>query len=245
MSRVANILDGKVVETGSTTEKLNNNPNNGVDKEMFLQLLVAQMKYQDPLEPTSNTEYVSQYATFSQVEQLQSMSSTMNNTSAMTLVGKYVTVSYETASGSQSSVSGRVDYVEKSGKDTYLYINGTPYNFDNLETVWDDSYLEAYDYCGAWAKSVNALPKTEQLTLNYESSIKTLREAYNAMTPYQKSFLDSSVVTILEAAELKIAELKKIAESEASKTTADDKNKEQETAKGSETAAAEEGVVTE
>jgi len=208
MSSVANIVDGKVADTSNTTASTKNtSTTNGVDKETFLQLLVAQMKYQDPLEPTSNTEYIAQYATFSQVEQLQSMSSTMNNTSAMTLVGKYVTMSYTTASGATSSVSGRVDYVEKSGTDTLLYINGTPYNYDNLETVWDDEYLDAYSVCGEWAEAVNALPGTENLTLNYADSIAKLRETYDNMSAYEKSFIGKTLVTLLETAEKRIAEL--------------------------------------
>ena len=37
--------------------------------ENFLKLLMAQMKNQDPTEPMKSTEYMSQLATFSQVEQ--------------------------------------------------------------------------------------------------------------------------------------------------------------------------------
>jgi flagellar basal-body rod modification protein FlgD len=40
-----------------------------VDYDTFLQLLVTQMKNQDPLSPMDSTEYVAQLATFSQVEQ--------------------------------------------------------------------------------------------------------------------------------------------------------------------------------
>lgn len=40
-----------------------------LDYDAFLQLLVTQMKHQDPLEPMSDTEYVAQLATFSNVEQ--------------------------------------------------------------------------------------------------------------------------------------------------------------------------------
>ena len=71
-SPVAEVKDGKIVSQTTNTQKTTKS--NGMDKESFLQLLVAQMKYQDPLEPTSNTEYISQYAQFSQVESLQSMS---------------------------------------------------------------------------------------------------------------------------------------------------------------------------
>ncbi len=52
---------GKFVENTSATSMENANKkksNSTVDKDQFLQLLVAQMKYQDPLEPTSNTEYI-------------------------------------------------------------------------------------------------------------------------------------------------------------------------------------------
>ena len=61
-------------------------------KDQFLQLLVAQMKYQDPLEPTSNTEYISQYATFSSLEAMQNMESTLQMSRAGEMIGKNVTI---------------------------------------------------------------------------------------------------------------------------------------------------------
>ena len=39
------------------------------DFEVFLQMLTAQMKYQDPLNPVDSTDYATQLATFSGVEQ--------------------------------------------------------------------------------------------------------------------------------------------------------------------------------
>ena len=81
MSVPAQIVNGEVVNTKSTAAVTEANKNKGssLDKDAFLQLLVAQMKYQDPLEPTSNTEYIAQYATFSQVESLQNMASSMES----------------------------------------------------------------------------------------------------------------------------------------------------------------------
>ena len=75
MSLIAPIEDGKVVESASQSSLSTAKTEGGsdMDKDAFLQLLVAQMKYQDPLQPTSNTEYISQYAQFSQVEQMQNM----------------------------------------------------------------------------------------------------------------------------------------------------------------------------
>lgn len=40
-----------------------------IDKNMFLQLMVAQLRNQDPLNPTQGTEFVAQLAQFQQLEQ--------------------------------------------------------------------------------------------------------------------------------------------------------------------------------
>lgn len=74
--------------------------NEEVDEQMFLQLLTAQLQYQDPLNPTSDTEFVSQLATFSQLEQqritnenlkvISLYEQSINNTSALQVVGKEV-----------------------------------------------------------------------------------------------------------------------------------------------------------
>ena len=96
-----NSKKGKINPTGSTL---------GYDQ--FLQLLCAEMQYQDPLEPTSNTDYVAQMATFSQLEATLSMSETESNSMASSLVGKQVIlkVTSETT-GITDYVDGRVDYV--------------------------------------------------------------------------------------------------------------------------------------
>ena len=40
------------------------------DKQMFLRMLVSQLKNQDPLKPVDGTQFVSQLAQFSELEQL-------------------------------------------------------------------------------------------------------------------------------------------------------------------------------
>ncbi len=73
-----------------------------LDKDAFLKLLVAQIQYQDPLQPLQGTEYVSQLSQFSMVEQAIAQSSRLDdvnaqlrglgNNEATALVGKRVTV---------------------------------------------------------------------------------------------------------------------------------------------------------
>lgn len=48
-----------------------------LDKEAFMQLLVAQMQNQDPLEPQSNEEFVAQLANFSTLEQMELMNANL------------------------------------------------------------------------------------------------------------------------------------------------------------------------
>jgi len=69
-----------------------------LDYDAFLRLLVEQMKNQDPLEPKSETEYVAQLATFSNVEQniitndrLMSLMTASSLTDAQSLIGRTVT----------------------------------------------------------------------------------------------------------------------------------------------------------
>lgn len=42
---------------------------NKADKNMFLQLLVAQLRNQDPMQPTDGTQFVGELAQFQQLEQ--------------------------------------------------------------------------------------------------------------------------------------------------------------------------------
>jgi len=85
-----------------------------LDYDAFLRLLVEQMKNQDPLEPISETEYIAQLATFSNVEQniitnerLAAMMTTNALTDAEALIGRTVT----TADG----LAGRVVSVQIAG----------------------------------------------------------------------------------------------------------------------------------
>lgn len=80
----------------------------------FLKLLLAQMQNQDPLKPIDSTEYVSQLATFSNVEQgikqnakLDQILITSNLSQAGNAIGKVVTSADGTISGVVRSV--RID----------------------------------------------------------------------------------------------------------------------------------------
>ena len=115
MGVIQEVKDGKFVDNTSASslakDKVSKTGNSSLDKDAFLQLLVAQMKYQDPLEPTSNTEYISQFATFSELEQMQNMSATLELSRASSLVGQTVLMRVTDSSGREKIVQGNVDYI--------------------------------------------------------------------------------------------------------------------------------------
>lgn len=55
--------------TAATSKSQQASENAMLDYDNFLQLLVAQMRNQDPTEPMDSTQQIAQLATFSQVEQ--------------------------------------------------------------------------------------------------------------------------------------------------------------------------------
>jgi flagellar basal-body rod modification protein FlgD len=77
----------KTSSTTTTTAKRNTGT---VSKDEFLNLLVTQMQYQDPLNPMDNTQFIGQMAQFSALEHMSNLNTSFNATRGMNLVGKYV-----------------------------------------------------------------------------------------------------------------------------------------------------------
>ena len=203
MGVVGTVEDGKLVQSNSAASIANKSSevktgNSSLDKDAFLQLLVAQMKYQDPLEPTSNTEYISQYATFSELEQMQNMSASLELSRASSLVGQTVLMKITDSTGRTTSVQGNVDYVVYENNKAYLSINGELYSMDDLDTVADPTYLEAYKLAADFLNIYNKLPAIAALSLEDREKVEKLDEMYQSMTDYQKNFITDDYVDGLQ-----------------------------------------------
>lgn len=157
---IQNVKNGVVQQAASKADSSSKSSDNALGKDAFLQLLVTQMKYQDPLNPNTDTEYIAQLATFSQLEQLQNINTVSTNAQTFGLVGKTVIVKAENASGNTNFVTGKVDYVYMNGTKAQLSINGKLYNFSQLDSVIDDEFVIKQGLPGI----------SEELKLTYDGS---------------------------------------------------------------------------
>jgi flagellar basal-body rod modification protein FlgD len=128
-------LDTAQRAENSSTSKA---PTNKVDKDMFLQLLVAQLRYQNPLDPSSPDDFMAQTAQFTMVESLEELStstaaanrSQMIST-ASSLVGREVT--YTPSSG--PAKTGIVSSARISDDGTVLRIGNVDVPLESVTSI--------------------------------------------------------------------------------------------------------------
>lgn len=109
-----------------------------VSSETFLSLLVAEMTNQDPMEPTSNTEFVTQMAQFTSLQYSKDAATYAQSNYASSLVGKTVTA--QKMDGSEVvTKTGVVDSVMKSGDSYTIKIDGVSFDISKVISIADSS----------------------------------------------------------------------------------------------------------
>ena len=207
------IKDGKIVDTSaaesSVSQAKERNASTSLGQQDFLELLVAEMQYQDPLEPQSNTDYIAQLATFTQVQDIEEMQGIMQNMQGNNLIGKYVILEVTSkATGATTYVSGIVDYVTYENGKTYLSVNDNLYSMDDLNTVTTEDYTVAVTMAENFADMMSTLPTVENLTLADETNLTKARTYYDSMTKDQQKYVSAAAVTKLTDLEAQMTKLK-------------------------------------
>lgn len=189
---VANV-ESQSAEENSKTEKSTSKTQQ--TKDMFMKLLVAQMKYQNPLEPTDNTEYLKEMASFTQVEAIEDMSSSFEKMSGNSLVGSVATATDDNG----VAHTGKVEYTFKKDGSTWLHIGDDDYALDNVTGVQDSDYYTANTIKDTLQNELAKLPSVSQLTKSDTSKVYDIQRVYNSLTSYQQSFIPNSMVKTIEA----------------------------------------------
>ena len=110
--QISSITQANTQTTGTSNATASNAATQTLNYNNFLQLLMAQMKNQDPTSPTDSTQWVSQLATFSSVEQaiqtnakLDQILQNSNFSDAGSLIGRNFTSADGNTSGTIVSVA--------------------------------------------------------------------------------------------------------------------------------------------
>lgn len=143
---------------------------NDLDKEAFLKLLVAQMQYQDPLNPGDSTEYMSQLAQYSSLEATMNISDAVEKGNALNLVGQYVIMNTTDSVGNKEMISGLVEYATVKDGQVLVSINDTYYPAEDLDSIVDYDY---YMYLQSHANDANKTETSEETTDNKADEVET------------------------------------------------------------------------
>lgn len=155
-TEITNLQNQTAMSQANSTDRKTSSTN---DSNMFLNLMLQQLKNQDPTEPTDNTEWLSQLAQYSSLEQMTQMNTGLTNcmnyisamyndmamnaeiTQTLSMVGKEVTISIpdEKDSTKTTEVTGKVteaNFKDGTGK---VKVNGEYYSISNITSIRENS----------------------------------------------------------------------------------------------------------
>ncbi len=114
-----------------------------LSEQDFLMLLVAQLRNQNPMEPQSDTDFVTQLAQFDQVASLKKLNETLSDLTSLSLLGqasgllgREVSATIEGEDGDEVVV-GLVESVQLNGNEALLVVNGRLVSVQAVRAVRD------------------------------------------------------------------------------------------------------------
>jgi len=127
---------GDVLSDYRYEPKVETSGDNELGKNQFMELMIAQMENQNPLEPQDNGQFISQLAEFSSLEEMQKLSGSVNDFAsqyqstqalqASAMVGRTVLVpGTESPLGVDGSISGIIELPESTGSLIVNIYNGS------------------------------------------------------------------------------------------------------------------------
>lgn len=134
-----------VQKAGSTGEEESATTPKELGKDTFLQLLVEQMRYQDPLAPTDNAQMIAQLAQFSSLEQMNNLNENfstlsgnidqLNFLSGASMIGKHVAG----IGADGSTITGTVTGVTMKDSIVYLNVGDQQLSMAGVQTISNPS----------------------------------------------------------------------------------------------------------
>jgi flagellar basal-body rod modification protein FlgD len=132
---------GTVEQLLKQREGVKRDPNE-LGKDQFLQLLITQLRYQDPISPVDDKEFIAQMAQFSSLEQMQNLNTNMSEMmlaqqkltslgQATQMIGKSV----ELFTHEGESIFGEVSGVQFKNGWPEIIVDGKLYDFGEIVAI--------------------------------------------------------------------------------------------------------------
>ncbi|ALA54843.1 flagellar hook assembly protein FlgD [Shouchella clausii] len=121
----------------SSSQNQQRQPNNALGQDAFLKLLITQLQNQDPSNPIEDREFIAQLATFSQLEQLTKLNSTMEY--------MYYEQKSQQLMALSELIGKSVEWLNEKEKVEQATVTGVKYSEsgDLLVQIDDDKWIEA------------------------------------------------------------------------------------------------------
>lgn len=136
-------------------------------KDDFLKLLITELRYQDPLDPMKDRDFIAQMAQFSTLEQMQSLHQLSRAQQATSLLGRAI-LAEKNEDGIPEQVYGRVTGVRTAGDRVFLTLDsGREIEDGEVVSVLDEEglvqYLAALAGNRVWVKEYNQAGEVSDL----------------------------------------------------------------------------------
>ena len=132
--------------TGSSGNVIDAVFGDGDDKKVsmddFLTLMVAQLKNQDFMNPVDDTQYVTQLAQISTMQQMEEMAYNAKSSYVASLVGKNVSAAKFTVSGELKKADGVVEKISLLDGKFVIYVDGEAFSMDEIMEIKDKPAAE-------------------------------------------------------------------------------------------------------
>lgn len=106
-----------------------------LDKHAFLQLLMAKLQHQDPLNPVKDADFLNQQAMLAQVEKLDELSKVMQTTSLLSQAGSLVGKKVDVRDAFGNLTTGVIDSATFADGTAGLSVNGEIFSIDQVVRI--------------------------------------------------------------------------------------------------------------
>lgn len=207
MSNSVNMNYASLEQVKSKSNQSQEAPKNDLDKNAFLNLLVTQMRYQDPLNPTSDREFLAQMAQFTALEQMQNLNQNFSFSQGTAMIGKGIqAIIGNPLTGEIEYIEGIVEAAQQKNGKTFLLVGGKEVPIEKVEAVVnqiDISYQDPYSFIGKIVQAQLSIKEGEEAQI-FEGIVDhiEMKDGEPHLSIYGKLFSMDDVIGIVEGTSL-------------------------------------------